>query len=96
MRTLVYHFEVDPLYDSAAEYVENFLKCDLSIDEMGETDYSGEYRVVLSGTEESFRKLYEVDSEREGGAQSYPCFEEWMGDIGWEDFEEADDEEGGE
>jgi len=93
MRTLIYHFEIDPLYTSTTEYVENFLKCGLSIDEMGETDYSGEYRVVLSGTEESFRKLYEVDFERDGGmGQSYPSFDEWMGDSDWEEF----DEEGGE
>ena len=88
MQTLVYHFEVDPLYDSAAEYVENFLKCGLLIEEMGETGYLGEYRVLLTGTEESFRQLYEIDFEREGGVgQSYPCFEEWMGKSDWEEPE---------
>lgn len=90
MRNLVYHFEIDPLYDSTAEYVENFLKCGLTIEEMGETDYSNEYRVFLIGTEEAFRKLYEIDSERDGGTgQSYPSFDEWMGDSDWDDFEEG-------
>ena len=70
------HFEEDPDYITAPQMVERFLNCGLTITEMEETSYQGEYRVVLVGPIESFQAWYEIEASEEW-AQSFPDFEEW-------------------
>ena len=70
------HFEEDPDFITAPQMVERFLNCGLTIAEMGETSYSGEYRVVLVGPIEAFQAWYEIEAA-EPDFQSFPDFEEW-------------------
>ena len=74
------HFEEDPGWVTAPEMVERFLSHGLTLVEIEETSYAGEYRVVLHGTLPQFETLYETEAQGEM-AQSFPEFEEWAGGI---------------